>query len=148
MYCSFIVSRVQCISLRSTQSPIYQSLTLEGTLCLISTPGCDAWFYLVCTLPSGVPSWFPLVPSDWGICVSPLETDQESCPGWLPSVPLDLVSSQEGFSPGPVTPRFEHFPAWYTVQNLYAKPSTDWKILLTICLVPRPYYSVKINDQF
>ena len=111
MYCSFIVSRVQCIPLRSTQSPIYQSLMLEGTLCLISTPGCDAWFYLVCTLPSRVPSWFPLVPSDWGIWVSPLETDQESCPGWLPSVPLDLVSSQEGFSPGPLTPRFEHFPA-------------------------------------
>ena len=43
--------------------------------------------------------------------MSPLETDQESCPGWLPLVPLGLVSSQEGFSPGPVTPRFEHFPA-------------------------------------
>ena len=52
-----------------------------------------------------------LVPSDWGIWASPPETDQDSCPGWLPPVPLDLVSPQEGFSPGPLTPRFKHFPA-------------------------------------
>ena len=108
-----------CISLRSTQSPIYQSLTLEGTLCLISTPGCDVWFHLVCTPPSRVPSWFPLVPSDWGIWASPLETEQESCPGWLPLVPLNLVSSQEGFSPGPLTPRFERFPATSTLATSF-----------------------------
>ena len=39
------------------------------------------------------------------------ETDQDSCPGWLPPEPLDLVSPQEGFSPGPLTPRFKRFPA-------------------------------------
>ena len=42
---------------------------------------------------------FPLVPSDWGICASPPETDQDSCPGWLPPVPLVLVSPQGGFLP-------------------------------------------------
>ena len=81
------------------------------------------------------PSWFPLVPSDWGIWASAPETGQDSCTGWLPPVPLDLVSPQEGFSPGPLTPRFERFPAtrilpitfcvfsvWYLAWNLYAKP--------------------------
>ena len=33
---------------------------------------------------------------------SPPETDQDSCPRWLPPVPLDLVSPLEGFSPGPL----------------------------------------------
>ena len=33
---------------------------------------------------------------------SPPETDQDSCPWWLPPVPLDLVSPLEGFSPGPL----------------------------------------------
>ena len=56
-------------------------------------------------------SWFSLAPSDWGIWASPLETDQDSPPGWLPLVPLDLVSPQEGFSPGSLTPRFKHLPA-------------------------------------
>ena len=59
----------------------------------------------------GNPSWFPLVPSDWGIWASSPETDQDSCPGKLPLVPLDLVSSQEGFSPSPLSPRFKGFPA-------------------------------------
>ena len=78
----------------------------------ISTPGCgppvppDQY-----STQEGHPSWFPLVPSDWGIWASPPETDQDSCPGWLPPVPLDLVSPQEGFSPGPLTPRFKRFPA-------------------------------------
>ena len=38
-----------------------------------------------------------LVPSDWGIWASPPETDQDSCPGWLPLVPLDSCLPQEGF---------------------------------------------------
>ena len=33
------------------------------------------------------------------------------CPGWLPPVSLDHVSPQEGFSPGPLTPRIKRFPA-------------------------------------
>ena len=66
---------------------------------------------LLYSTQEGHPSWFPLVPSDWGIWASPPETDQDSCPGWLPPVPLDLVSPQEGFSPGPLTPRFKRFPA-------------------------------------
>ena len=37
--------------------------------------------------------------------------DQDFCPGWLPPAPLDLVSPQEGFSPGPHTSRFKRFPA-------------------------------------
>ena len=36
-----------------------------------------------------------LTPGDWSGLVS----------GWLSPVPLDLVSPQEGFSPGPLTPR-------------------------------------------
>ena len=59
----------------------------------------------------GHPSWFPLAPGDWGIWASRPETEKDSCPGWLPPVPLDLVSLQEGFSPGPFTPRFKRFPA-------------------------------------
>ena len=58
-------------------------------------------------------SWFPLVPSDWGIWASPPETDQDSCPGWLPPVPLDLVSPQEGSSPGPLT-----LILWFVVRCL------------------------------
>ena len=61
----------------------------------ISTPGCappvppDLY-----STDKGHPSWFPLVPSDWGIWASPPETDQDSCTVWLPLVPLDLVSPQ------------------------------------------------------
>ena len=99
MYCSSIVSRVRtlCISLRSTQSPRYQSLTLEGTLCLLSTPGWSLVPPGLYSTQEGQPSWFPLVPSDWGIWASPPETDQDSCPGWLPLVPLDSCLPQEGF---------------------------------------------------
>ena len=98
----------------------------------ISTPGCgppDLY-----STQEDHPSWFPLVPSDWGIWASPPETDQDSCPGWLPLVPLNLVSPQEGFSPGPLTPRFKRFPAtrilpitfcvfsvWYLARSFYAK---------------------------
>ena len=64
------------------------------------------------------PSWFPLVPSDWGIWASPLETDQDSCPG-LPPVPLNLVSPQEGFSPGTLTPRFKRFPTTTILPSLF-----------------------------
>ena len=39
------------------------------------------------------------------------ETNQDSCPGWLPPVSLDLVSPQEGLSPGSLTPRFKCFRA-------------------------------------
>ena len=55
----------------------------------ISTPGCgppDLY-----STQEDHPSWFPLVPSDWGIWASPPETDQDSCPGWLPPVPHNLV---------------------------------------------------------
>ena len=71
----------------------------------ISTPGCgppvppDLY-----STQEGHPSWFPLVPSDWGIWASPPETDQDSCPGWISPVPLDLVSPQGGLSPAPLTP--------------------------------------------
>ena len=101
----------------------------------ISTLGCVPPVppYLYST-EKGHTSWFPLVHSDWGMWASPPETDQDSCPGWLPPVPLNLVSPQEGFSPGPLTPRFKRFPAitilpitfrvfsvWYLAQSLYAK---------------------------
>ena len=99
----------------------------------ISTPGCGPLDLY--STQEGHPSWFPLVPSDWGIWASPPETDQDPCPGWLPPVPLDLVSSKKDVSPGPLTPRFKHFPAtrilpitfcvfsvWYPPQYLYAKP--------------------------
>ena len=56
----------------------------------ISTPGCgppDLY-----STQEDHPSWFPLVPSDWGIWASPPETDQDSCPGWLPLVPHSILS--------------------------------------------------------
>ena len=37
-----------------------------------------------------------LNPSDWGIGASPPETDQDSFPGWLPLVSLNLVSPPGG----------------------------------------------------
>ena len=76
----------------------------------------------------GHPSWFPLVPSDWGIWASPQETDQDSCPGWLPPVALDLVSPQEGFSPSPLTPRFKCFPATRILPII--------SVLFVFCVVP------------
>ena len=90
----------------------HQGLALRDRYGKISTPGCgppdppDLY-----STQEGQPSWFPLVRNDWGIWASPPETDQDSCPGWLPPVPLDLVSPREGFSPGPLTPRLRHFPA-------------------------------------
>ena len=55
----------------------------------ISTPGCgppDLY-----STQEDHPSWSPLVPSNWGIWASPPETDQDSCPEWLPPVPHNLV---------------------------------------------------------
>ena len=91
--------------------PTVKGLALGDRSEKISTPGCGPPVPpdLYSTLEVH-PTWFPLVPSDWGIWASPLETDQDSCPGWLPQVPLNLVSPQEGFSPGTLTPRFKHFP--------------------------------------
>ena len=73
------------------------------------TPG-PTWSVLH---PGGPPSWFPSVPSDWGIWASPYwRLIRTSCPGWLPPVPPDLVSPQESSSPGPPTPRVVvRFPA-------------------------------------
>ena len=53
----------------------------------VSTPG-HTWSVLH---PGGTPSWFPLIPSDWGVWTSPSETDQDPCPGWLPPVSLNRV---------------------------------------------------------
>ena len=73
--------------------------------------GVEPRSHLICTpprraTPPGSPQFLC-----WGIWASPPETDQDPCPGWLPPVPLDLVSPQEGFSPGPLIPRFKRFPA-------------------------------------
>ena len=89
-----------------------QGLALGDRSGKISTPGCgppdppD-----LCSAQGGHPSCFPLVSSDWRIRASPPETDQDSCPGWLPPVPLNLVSPREDFSSGPLTPRLKQFPA-------------------------------------
>ena len=53
----------------------------------------------------------------WSGLASPPETDQDSSPGWLPPVPLDLLSPQEGFSPVPLIPRFKRFPATRILPN-------------------------------
>ena len=84
------------------------------------------------------PPWFPLVPSDWGIWALLPETDQDFCPGWLSPVSLDLVSPQEGFSPGPLTPRvkchqnFAHYFCVFSVYIWHAEPlcltTTNWKV--------------------
>ena len=73
----------------------------------------DPRSHLICTphrrvTPPGSPQF--LVTGGYGPHPRP-ETDQDSCPGWLPPVPLDLVSPQEGFSLGPLSPRFKRFPA-------------------------------------
>ena len=60
------------------------------------TPG-PTWSVLHPGGPPPPPAWFPLVPSDWGKWASPPETDQDSCPGWLPPVPLDLVPPRRAF---------------------------------------------------
>ena len=63
----------------------------------------------------------------------------------LVPLPLDLSA----FLPPVICPLiFCVFSVWYTAKNLYAKPSADREILLTICLVPRPHYSAQINDHF
>ena len=101
-------------------------------------------------LPHTVPSrsvlfglWFihnsvfslpPTLCSDWAIWAP--ETDQDSCPGWLLPVPLDLVSPQEGFSPGPLTPRFKGFPATRILRMTFCVflcgtwHRANWKTLL------------------
>ena len=96
--------------------------------------GVDPRSHLICTPPP----WFPLVPSDWGIWALLPETDQDSCPGWLSPVSLDLVSPQEGFSPGPLTPRvkchqnFAHYFCVFSVYIWHAEPlcltTTNWKV--------------------
>ena len=54
----------------------------------MTTPGCGPSVQPdLYSTQEGKPSWFPLVPSDWDIWASPLQTDQDSCPGWLPPVP-------------------------------------------------------------
>ena len=81
----------------------------------------------------------------WGMWASPPETDQDSCPGWLPPVPLDLVSPQESFSPGPLIPRSKRFPAtrilpitlcvfsvWCPTQSIYEKTTANWTSLLML----------------
>ena len=89
-----------------------QGLVLGDRSGKISTPGCgppvppDLY-----STQEGHPSWFPLVPCDWGIWASPLETDQGSCPGWIPLVSINVVSPQEGISPGSLTPIVICFPA-------------------------------------
>ena len=98
--------------------------------------GVDPRSHLICTLPRrATPPGSPqfLVSGAYG--PHPQKTDQDPCPGWLPPVPLDLVSPKKDVSPGPLAPRFKHFPAtrilpitfcvfsvWYPPQYLYAKP--------------------------
>ena len=89
--------------------------------------GVDPRSHLICTpprraTPPGSPQFLY-----WGIWASPPETDQDSCPGWLPLVPLDLVSPQEGFPPGPLTPRFKCFPATRIFAHYF---------LCVFCVVP------------
>ena len=122
------------------------------TICqcqLSSLQGVDPRSHLICTpprraTPPGSPQFLY-----WGIWASPPETDQDSCPGWLPPVPLDLVSPQEGFSPGPLTPRFKRFPAtrilpitfcvfsmWYKALSLYTKTLPIGRVYqFVVCLI-------------
>ena len=63
----------------------------------------------MCTPPSKVPR-FPLVSSVLGIWATPPEMIRTPARVATP-VPLDLVSLQEGFFPGPLTPIFKRIPA-------------------------------------
>ena len=89
-------------------------LKLKG---LNKEPGPREWTSLICTPPRRAPLLVPLSSLRWGDMglpshpPPPFETDQDSCPGWLPPVPLDLDFPQDGFSPGSLTPRLECFPA-------------------------------------
>ena len=91
------------------------------------------------------PSWFPLVPSDWGIWASPLETDQDSCPG-LPPVPLNLVSPRRASLSVPLPldlsasppPLFCHhfFCVFFVVPGIESlcETTANWKSLLIVTL--------------
>ena len=58
-------------------------------------------YHLICTPPRrGSPSWFPQSPGTVGYGPHPWT----SIPGWLPPVPPDLYSPQEGPLPGPLLP--------------------------------------------
>ena len=88
-------------------------LGLKG---LNKEPGPREWTSLICTPPRRASLLVPLSSlrcGDMGLPAPPppLDTDQDSCPGWLPPVPLDLDFPQDGFSPGSLTPRLECFPA-------------------------------------
>ena len=101
----------------------------------ISTPGCGPLVPPdLYSTEEGLASWFPLVPSDWGIWASTPDTDQDSCPWWLPPVPLDLVSPKEDFSAGPLTPRFKRFSATRILPITFCVCSAwypaNWKSLL------------------
>ena len=98
-----------CISLRSTQSPRHQKMILEGTLCLISTPGSSPVQPGLYSTQEG--SLMVPLSSYWLGDMGLNPGGLIRCPGWLPPLPLDLVSPQEGFSLGPLTPRFKRFPA-------------------------------------
>ena len=105
-----------------------QGLVLGDRSGKISTPGCgppvppDLY-----STQEGHPSWFPLVPSDWGIWASPLETDQGSCPGWIPLVSINVVSPQEGilsWSPYPysyILPCHQNFANYVCVFSKFIK---------------------------
>ena len=87
----------------------------------------DPRSHLICTpprraTPPGSPQFLY-----WGIWASPPETDQDSCLGWLPPVPLDLVSPKEDFSAGPLTPRF----TW----DLSASLPPEFCPLLFVCVL-------------
>ena len=128
-----------CISLRSTHSPRHHKMILEGTQCLISSPGwspVQPGLYstlkgsLMVPLSSYLLEDMGLNPGNWsgvqgGYPVYHSILSHPRRPSLLDPLPLDLSASL-----------------------LFSVSPAGRKILLTICLVPGPHYSAQINNHF
>ena len=112
---------------------------LQEPFCFCSSP---TWSVLH---PGGPPPGSPSFLVSRGYGLHPLQTEQDSCPRWLPPVPLDLVSPSgagrlsrstypldlSAYLPPIFCPLLSfEFSTGYTTQNCNAKPSTNWKSLL------------------
>ena len=98
-----------CISLRSTKSSRYQSLTLESTLCLISPSGWSPVPPDLYSTQEG-PLLDPLSSLWKGVLASPLRLIGTPVQCGYPCTPRSCLPL-EGFSPSPSTPRFKGVPA-------------------------------------
>ena len=100
------------------------------------------WYHLICTPPRrGSPSWFPQSPGLWDMDLTPGGRSGTFIPGWLPLVPPDLYSPQEGPLPGPLLPSLPSLPP-----KFYPQPMCYFQnIVLLMASQTRPRKRI-IND--